>query len=63
MTYVINDLNAEKIIGTFYQNKLHKTNQEKLRLEKMIKNKGNKLYVKWKGYNSFNRLICKKDTV
>ena len=26
-TYVINDLNGEEIIGTFYEKELHKTNQ------------------------------------
>ena len=54
-TYVINDLNGEEIIGTFYEEELQKTNQQEFRIEKGIKRKGNKLYVKWKGYdNSFN---------
>ena len=54
-TYVINDLNGEEIIGTFYEKELQKTNQEELRIEKVIRGKGDKLYVKWKGYdNSFN---------
>ena len=30
---------------------MRKTNQEEFRIEKLIKKKGNKLYVKWKGYN------------
>ena len=56
--YVINDLNGEQIIGTFYEKELQKTNQEEFRIEKVIKKKGNKLYVKWKGYyNSFNSWI------
>ena len=29
-TYVINDLNGEKIIGTFYEKELQKTNQKNL---------------------------------
>ena len=54
-TYVINDLNGEEIIGTFYEKELQKTNQKEFRIEKVIKRKGDKLYVKWKGYdNSFN---------
>ena len=44
--YVICDLNGEEIIGTFYEKKLQKTNQEESRIEKIIKKKGNKLYVK-----------------
>ena len=46
-TYVINDLNGEEIIGSFYEKELQKTNQKKFRIEKIIKRKGDKLYVKW----------------
>ena len=61
-TYVINDLNGEEIIGTFYEKELQKTNQEEFRIEKVIKRKDDKLYVKWKGCdNSFNKWIDKKD--
>ena len=60
-TYVINDLNDEKIIGTFYEKELQSTNQQKFRIGKVIKKKGDKLYVKWKDYNnSFNSWIDKK---
>ena len=63
-TYVLNDLDGEEIIGTFYENKLQKTKQNEFRIEKVIKRKGDKLYVKWKGYNnSFNSWIDKKDIV
>ena len=63
-TYVINDLNSEEIIGTFYENKLQGTNQQEIRIEKIIKRKGDKLYVKQKSYdNSFNSWIDKKDIV
>ena len=63
-TYVINDLNGEEIIGTFYEKELQKTNQQEFRIEKVIKRKGDRLYVKWKGYdNSFNSWIDKKDIV
>ena len=57
-TYVINDLNGEEIIGAFYEKELQNTNQQGFRIEKVIKRKGNKLYVKWKGYdNLFNSWI------
>ena len=60
-TYAINDLNGEQITGTFYEKERQKTNQQEFRIEKVIKKKGNKLYVKWKGYdNSFNSWIDKK---
>ena len=63
-TYVINDFNGEKIIGTFHETELPKTNQKEFKIEKVIKKKGSNLYVKWKGYgNSFNGWIDEKDIV
>ena len=38
-TYVISDLNVEKIFGTFYEKELQKTNQTEYRIEKVIKKK------------------------
>ena len=38
-TYVINDLNGEKIIGTFYEKELEKTNQKEFRIEKYLRKK------------------------
>ena len=52
-TYIIDDLNDEEITGTFYE--------KELRIEKVLKRKGNKLHVKWKEYDSrFNSWIDKK---
>ena len=63
-TYEINDLKGEKIIGSFYEKELQKMSQEEFRIEKVIKRKGDKMYVKWKGYdNSFNTWIDKKDLI
>ena len=57
-TYVINDLNSEEIMETFYEKKLQKVSQHKFRIERVIKKKGDKLYANWKGYNnSFNSWI------
>ena len=36
-TYVINDLNGEGIIGTFYEKELQKRNQQVFRIEKVMK--------------------------
>ena len=59
-TYVINDLNGEEIAGTFYE-KVLKKNQKEFRVEKVIKTKHNKLYVKWKDYDGpFSSWINKK---
>ena len=48
-TYVISDLGGEEIVGAFHRKELAKTNQQEFTLEKVIKRKGDKLYVKWKG--------------
>ena len=63
-TYVIDDLNGDVITGTFYEKQLQKTNPQEPRIEKVIKRKGHKLYVKWKGNDSsFNSWIDKKDLI
>ena len=62
--FVISDLNVEKTVGSFYEKELQKTNQKEFRIEKVIKRKGNILYVKWKSYdNSFNSWIDKKNII
>ena len=62
-TYFISDLNAEEILETFYEKEFQETNK-KTRFENVIKKKGNKLYVKWKGYDSsFTSWIDNKDIV
>ena len=63
-TYVVSDLNSEKNTESFYKKELQKTSQEKLRIEKVLKRKGDKLYFKWKGYdNCFNSWIDKKSLI
>ena len=63
-TYVISDLNGKEIVGSFFEKELQKTDQKEFRIENVMKKKGNKLYVKWKGYNvPFNSWIDKKDLI
>ena len=50
--YAINDLNGDDIIGTLYEKESQKTNQQEFRIEKLTNKKVDKLYVKWKGYDS-----------
>ena len=57
-------LKAKEIVGTFYKKRITKTNQKEFRVKKIIKTKGDKIYVKWKGYDSsFNSWIDEKDIV
>ena len=63
-TYVINDLNGEEITGTFNEKELQKIDQQEFRIGKVIRKKGDKLYVKWKEYDSsLNSWIDKKELV
>ena len=57
-------MNGEETIGSFYEKELQKTSQKECRIEKVIRTKADKLYVKWKRYDShFNSWIDKKDLV
>ena len=61
LTYVISDLKGKEIVGTFYKKELQKINKKEFRIEKVIKRKGDKLYVKWNGYDiSFNSWLIEK---
>ena len=66
-TYFISDFKGGEIVGTYYEKESQKKKKKKkkirkeFRYEKVIKRKGNKLYVKWKGEdNTFNSWIDKK---
>ena len=60
-TFVISDFKGEEIVETFYEKEWQKTNQKEFRVEKVIKRKSDKPYVKWKGYDSSsNSWIDKK---
>ena len=51
-TYVIYDFTVEEIIGSFYEKEPKKTNQKEFRIQKVIKRKGNQLFVKRKEYDN-----------
>ena len=54
-------LMEKKLLERSTKKKLQKTNQKEFRIQK-FKRKGDKLYVKWKGYNnSFHSWIDEKD--
>ena len=62
ITYKIKDLNNEIIKGIFYEKELQKTRNtsNEYIIEKILKTNKNKIYVKWRGYNSsFNGWIDK----
>ena len=54
-------LTSKKLLEHFTRKNCKETNQKEFRVEKVIKGKGGKLYVKWKGYDIFfNSWINKK---
>ena len=59
-TYVISDLKVQKLLVVFIKKNCKRLIKE-FRIEKVIKRKGNKLYVKRTGHNnSFNSWVDKK---
>ena len=63
-THAISDLNDEEITRSFYEKELQRTSQKEFKIEKVLKRKGDKLYVKWKGHNNrFNSWINKKELI
>ena len=51
--FYLKDLNNEKLQSTFYEQELQKTKQDDLyTIEKILKTNKDKIFVKWKGYDS-----------
>ena len=44
------NLNRKEIVRTFYEKEM--ANQDEFRIKEVIERKGNRLYVKWKGYDN-----------
>ena len=64
-TYIIEDERNEEIQGGFYEQELQKAKHSDVYLvEKILRRKGNKVYVKWLGLDKkFNTWINKNDVV
>ena len=63
-TYVIENLYGEEITWTFYEKELQNTNQVEFRIEKVIRENGDKLRAKSRGYdNLFDRWTDKKGII
>ena len=62
--YAISNLKSEEIVASFTKKSCKKQIKKSFRVEKVIKRKISKLYVKWKGYyNLFNSWIDKKTCI
>ena len=64
-TYKIEEFDGRSVEGTFYVHELQKVslNDESLfRIEKVLRRRGNRLYVQWKGWPSkYNSWVNRKD--
>jgi hypothetical protein len=65
VTYLLHDYLDQPVLGGFYEQELQKTKVDEVYLvEKVIKRSGNKLYVKFLGFDaSHNAWINKKDVL
>jgi hypothetical protein len=64
-TYILKDGNNENIEGGFYEEELQKVKYPDVFLvEKVLRKKENKVFVKWLGFDkSHNSWILKKDVL
>ena len=62
-TYMLKDYRNDTIVGSFYEQELLKVqNPDVCLIEKVMKRNGNKIFVKWLGFdNSHNSWINKSD--
>lgn len=65
VTYFLNDFNSNEIKGCFYSHELLKARNKDIYLvEKIIKRKGNRLFVKWLGFDdSYSSWINSSDLI
>jgi hypothetical protein len=63
VTYQLRDYNGNPILGCFYSEEIYKTNYPNdYLIEKIVRKKGNQIYVKWAGFdNSHNSWINKNE--
>ena len=65
VTYKIKEMDDTPLEGTFYSQDLQKvtvSDDDLYRVEKVLKRKGNKLLVRWKGWpDKYDSWIDKKD--
>ena len=63
-TYLLNDMNNENIEGEFYEEELQKVKHFDVYLvEKILRKKGNKVYVKWLGLDKSHNSWIQKNNV
>jgi len=65
VTYLLEDYRGKSIAGAFYEYELHRATHPDIYLvEKILRKKGTKVYVKWLGFDgSYNSWIHKDNAL
>lgn len=64
VTYLLQDSWGNPVAGGFYEHELHRVaNPDVYLVEKVLRRKGNKVYVKWLGLSNVNNSWINKDNV
>ncbi|XP_011050588.1 PREDICTED: uncharacterized protein LOC105143786 [Acromyrmex echinatior] len=64
VTYLLEDYRGKSITGGFYEYELHHViNPDVYLVEKMLRKKGDKVYMKWLGYDNSHNSWVHKDSV
>ncbi|XP_036146974.1 uncharacterized protein LOC118647008 [Monomorium pharaonis] len=64
VTYLLEDYRGTSIAGAFYEHELHRaTHPDVFLVEKVLRRKGNEVYVKWLGFDGSHNSWIHKDNV
>ena len=64
VTYLLEDYRGTSIVGAFYEHELHRaTHPDVYLVEKVLRRKGDKVYVKWLGFDGSHNSWIHKDNV
>ena len=57
---MIEDFNGKEIVGKYHEKELRKPNETEFRTEKVLKQKGDEIHAKWKGYGNLLIILIDK---
>jgi len=64
VTYLLEDYHGKSIVGAFYEHELYCAIHPDIHLmEKVLRRKGNEVYVKWLGFDGSHNSWIHKDNV
>ncbi|XP_011171644.1 uncharacterized protein LOC105204286 [Solenopsis invicta] len=64
VTYLLKDYKGKPVAGGFYEYELHRaTHPDVYLVEKVLRKRGDEVYVKWPGFDNSHNLWIHKDSV